>query len=611
MAQTNAEVVNTALNRSVVFVKVADAAFTGDYWKVVVHFQLTPYEKAIEIVKTDLAAVTELAHPTPLIDEVHQVQTVVNSLESTLTNLKRYLPRAERKRGLLNVGGSFLKVLFGTATVTDVADLHSTVDSLSQKQGEVVHALNHQLTYIKQMDATVRTDHEAIANWSMIVRDFALKSQEKFQKTVTRLEWSIKLQEATNAVRQLEFTLTQLELQVNKILDAFFALVTGRLPPNLLQPDALHNILTNVTLNLPEGLNLIVGSGYADLPWYYQNVKSALLADVDGFLLVMNFPLTSVDRNYEIYETIAFPFKIANSTYWRYQLESRYLALNLFHKTYLAMGENMFEQCRGQSVKVCPADVAVTDTRAKSCALSLFKQKEDVRETCQRIITILQPSSVLKRIGGLVVYFTPEERTAHLRCHNKGAWTTTHLVLRDSGLLKEAQSCQISLGDLQLYAAIRGSSQFDAPSEPVIITAQLPITSDSELQSLEKVMDAHSIDQLIARVNTQKMEADLSDLVSLDPLSTTNPVTKTQWTTPLLLVTTVIVVLAILYYCTCTHKKWLRCCVKTGSRTPTLDPVSVVSPPTTLSSTTQPVDKDGPSTSEHRPNFTMYAVRDN
>ena len=58
------------------------------------------------------------------------------------------------------------------------------------------------------MDATVRTDHEAIANWSVILKDFALKSQEKFQKIVSRLEWGIKLQEATNAVRHLEFTLT-------------------------------------------------------------------------------------------------------------------------------------------------------------------------------------------------------------------------------------------------------------------------------------------------------------------------------------------------------------------------------------------------------------------
>ena len=63
----------------------------------------------------------------------------------------------------------------------------------------------------------------------------------------------IKLQEATNAVRHLEFTLTQLELQIDRILEAFHTLVTGRLPPTLLPPDVLHNILTNVTLSLPEG----------------------------------------------------------------------------------------------------------------------------------------------------------------------------------------------------------------------------------------------------------------------------------------------------------------------------------------------------------------------
>jgi len=211
-----------------------------------------------------------------------------------------------------------------------------------------------------------------------------------------------------------------------------------------------------------------------------------------------------------------------------------------------------------------------------------------------------------------VIYFSPEERTAHLRCRSKGAWTTTHLVLQGPGLLEGAQSCQISLGNLQLYAVIRGSSQFDAPSEPLIVTAQLPVTADSELQVLRKVMDTHSIDQLIARVNTHKMEADLADLVKLDPHSTTNTVTNTHWTTPLLLVTSVIVVLVTFYYCTCTHGKvLLRCCVKKESRTPTFDPVPAVSSPTTLSSTTPPVDKDGPSTSENRPNFAMYAVQDN
>jgi len=238
----------------------------------------------------------------------------------------------------------------------------------------------------------------------------------------------------------------------------------------------------------------------------------------------------------------------------------------------------MFEKCQGQSVKVCPADEAVTDTKAKSCALSLFLEKQ----------------------------------AAHLRCRNMGAWTTTHLVLQEPGILEGAQSCQISLGNLQLYAEVRGSSQFDAPSEPLIITPQLPVTSDGELQALRKVMDTHSIDQLIDKVNTHKMEADLADLIKLDPHSTTNTVTNTHWTTPLLLATSVIVTLVILYYCTCTHGKvLLRCCIKKESRSPTLEPVQADPTPQVLPSSTPPVSKDAPSTSDNRPNFAMYAVHNN
>jgi len=184
----------------------------------------------------------------------------------------------------------------------------------------------------------------------------------------------------------------------------------------------------------------------------------------------------------------------------RYKVDSEYFAINILQQAYLAMSENDFKQCQGQLVKKCPANEAVTGTKSKSCALSLFLQKQDMRETCQRIITVQQPSPVLRRLGSLVVYFSPEEQTAHLRCRGSGAWTTTHLVLHGPGMLQGAQSCQISLGDLQLYAEIRGSSQFDAPSETLIITPQVPVTSDSELQKLRNVLNSDGIGQLLAKV---------------------------------------------------------------------------------------------------------------
>ena len=114
-----AEIINTPINNSVIFIKKADIVLTNDNWKVVVHFKLTPFERAIEILLADMEDVEVVTHRTSLIDEVLQAQTAVNSLESKLINLKRFLPKPERRRGLLNVGGSILKLIFGTATVAD------------------------------------------------------------------------------------------------------------------------------------------------------------------------------------------------------------------------------------------------------------------------------------------------------------------------------------------------------------------------------------------------------------------------------------------------------------------------------------------------------------
>jgi hypothetical protein len=87
------------------------------------------------------------------------------------------LPKPDRSCGLINVGRSLLKILFGTAYESDVTDFHSTVTLLRQKQGEVLNALNQQITYFRQLDSAVKVHHMLIANWSNILKDFALKTQ--------------------------------------------------------------------------------------------------------------------------------------------------------------------------------------------------------------------------------------------------------------------------------------------------------------------------------------------------------------------------------------------------------------------------------------------------
>jgi hypothetical protein len=50
----------------------------------------------------------------------------------------------------------------GTATLLDFEELHKTVDQLHRTEGEIVHSVNHQLTYLKSLDSAVKFNTEAV-----------------------------------------------------------------------------------------------------------------------------------------------------------------------------------------------------------------------------------------------------------------------------------------------------------------------------------------------------------------------------------------------------------------------------------------------------------------
>jgi hypothetical protein len=56
---TAAEIINSPLHRSVVFVKTADVIQTSNFWKVVFHLNLTTYEEAVTTLRENLTVVHE------------------------------------------------------------------------------------------------------------------------------------------------------------------------------------------------------------------------------------------------------------------------------------------------------------------------------------------------------------------------------------------------------------------------------------------------------------------------------------------------------------------------------------------------------------------------
>jgi hypothetical protein len=89
----------------------------------------------------------------------------------------------------MNLGGTVLKTLFGTATMSDICQLHDILEELKSGDTDIVHSLSKQLTCIKKLGATSEINIDAIADLSSIVKDNIIKLHDRFQQITKDLFW--------------------------------------------------------------------------------------------------------------------------------------------------------------------------------------------------------------------------------------------------------------------------------------------------------------------------------------------------------------------------------------------------------------------------------------
>jgi hypothetical protein len=203
LSTSKAAVINEPLNNSVMFIKEGGFILSGDLWEAVLSFELTPYKDAVTGLNSDLHIAKEVAKRTAPLVELRQIKAMLLSLEDRLSRIQRYSPKSWRKRGLLDIGGSVLKSLFGTAMVLDLNELHSAVNELDRKQDNLTHSLEWQLLYFKHLDDPVTFNHQATANLSSSVKELATKTRDPFPEISSKLERGTKLREASSLIRKL------------------------------------------------------------------------------------------------------------------------------------------------------------------------------------------------------------------------------------------------------------------------------------------------------------------------------------------------------------------------------------------------------------------------
>jgi hypothetical protein len=199
-------------------------------------------------VQSDLEMVKHVKQSYTPLYELEQIEALLQVLEQKLRDFHQILHRIDRSRGMVGFGGSILKTLIGTATVTNVHLLHGLLKYMRLKEPDMSHAVDNQLMYVKQLGTNTRINADAISNISTIIRDNIMQSSEQYQQ-VTRdiLCLNVMLQGQNTlyiSIRQIELTLQQLTNELEVLFDAVQCTIFGKLPVRLVIPPTLQGILT-------------------------------------------------------------------------------------------------------------------------------------------------------------------------------------------------------------------------------------------------------------------------------------------------------------------------------------------------------------------------------
>jgi hypothetical protein len=559
------------LNKGLVFLRERELLVTGNFWNVVINFDVQWYQGTLQVIEQVFKQLewnrNTRGQQSNFInwEEVGQAHEAVNKVNRELFTLVKLLPTPKdadashrRRRGLINVGGEVLKFLFGVATTQQMQELHTTVEQIKKRDGEVIHAIQKQLTYLRFMDAAISENANGLATVARVLKNVitkALTYQKAVEDAVQNLKTLIYFQaNVSRAMRELEFTVGQLQQSVVQLQEGLEISAAGRLSSVLIPPHNLSKILQEVTLRLPQDASLIAGFNVENMYVYYEVASVQAYATATAIRLIVRIPLRGADRVMALFKSVPLPtYSDVLGRHIQIEPEASYLAVTENRQYYSLLTMADLQQCKKGSVTICEATFPFIHQNQATCTSALyFGQAEFAHRLCRKFILNEKFTPVWLQAKGVQpfwIYSLPSPMVVTKKCTVNGTTRSFTIELSRTGILREDINCQFYSEAFILLPVSDGftnvslaSNQVRPPRLPELMSPeeQRQITYDG-LQTRRTLAALETVARRSSLVN-QQYYVELRDL--LDTMSSDGA--KTSQATWLYTLSTLIITLSLL-----------------------------------------------------------------
>ncbi|XP_074035516.1 uncharacterized protein [Leptinotarsa decemlineata] len=420
--------------------KLGTAQNIIDYWTFIRVFDLQDLIQEFQLIK-DITSHINSGFPKhgpnsskDMKNYLHIMDQQLHEIEDKLTQLFPTLILTRIKRGLINVLGSFVKVITGNLDAEDGQRYEDAIQKIQGQQNKQKMLLDEQISLTTK----------AIEKFNSTIHTLA-RNQLTIQLKLEQLEGAIRKQITSYAETyermNMNAVFTQLIATTNMILRILEDLETATtfakiavLHPSIIEADDFLEELQNISHHLNEAVlpyipnreNIIIFEKITTIKAYQKETKLVFILEVP----------VAEPNDYTYYHLYSLPIETKPNLYQIIVPENKFLFLNEHH--YIFSNEPCQEAIPGEAL--CTLPEANPADAQSPCEVHLIRFTQTY-ENCHPEPIKLRDKKIQKINSNQWIAIFPNETTASSECNNEEETSS----LKGTYVIEIPETCKLKV----------------------------------------------------------------------------------------------------------------------------------------------------------------------
>lgn len=441
------------------FQKIGNIKLSNSHWNLLTYINISNYNQKqsqiheiIEQIKTSCVLGNKLDKEyTEHVCSQYNSQ-VVDFLDEINTNIEYVVGIIQRppthdsrsKKGLINIVGHFINVLFGICDDKDAEYFHSEIRELEHSKSKRLQVTDTQTQITQSIITNVNSSLVELEKKRGSLADeynYLLQAMTAEKMELDTLKYKSALAER---IALSNIILAQYAHETENLASIVNNALQGFIHSSLLDTNEFNEQLKEIKLKLPIGSDIpfdLSDSGKSDL----LRLVNISIVYIEGVLIfIIEVPLVN-NYDFTLYKYIPLPVKMYNNLYAIIEPNFDYIALDNSCLYYTGLSNHQLSKCKTTTDAIICYHVKPVQNVGESCEMMLFQNPESLPNSCN-VKYIMSSQNIWHKLNDNNTWLYVAD-TVNVTITCKHLSTPLRLSLNGTGILTLENNCELNFVD--------------------------------------------------------------------------------------------------------------------------------------------------------------------